>query len=87
MLSYKLSVYSQTVLIIESGNMEVNKIKVKLGKDFYTGYYWIEPGKKNLTEIHVSYEGIQKSQPLEEEDTDKQNKIAEEIFSKLLGDL
>lgn len=86
MLSYKISVYSRTVLISESREMEVNKIKVKLGKDFYTGYSWIED-KKGKTELHVSYEGIQKNQLLKKEDKDKQGKIAEEMLLKLLGDL
>jgi len=69
------------------GKVEVNKIKVKLGKDWYTGYYWVEANKKSQEEIHVSYEGIRKSNVLTSEETDNQGKRAEEMLIKLLGDL
>jgi len=67
--------------------MEVNKVKVKYGKDHYTGYYWVEPNKKKVNEIHISYEGVQKSQAIKEFNRDKQRRIAEEIFLKMLNDM
>ncbi len=67
--------------------VEVSKIKVKLGKDWYTGYYWIEPNKKSQDEIHVSYEGIRISNLINQEEADNQDKKAEQIFIKLLEDL
>lgn len=67
--------------------MEVNKIVVKFGREYYTGYYWIEPGDKGVSEIHISYEGVQKSQVIDVKLKDKQRRIAEEIFLKLLGEL
>ena len=67
--------------------MEVSKIKVKLGKDWYTGYYWVESNKKSQNEIHVSYEGIRKTDLINKEEVDNQDKKAEEVFLKLLEDL
>ena len=67
--------------------MEVNKIIVKLGKDYYTGYYWLESARNGNQEIFVSYEGIRKKQLAKAEPKDKQRKVAEEMLYKLLNDL
>jgi hypothetical protein len=67
--------------------MEVNKIVVRLGKDYYKGFFWLEPSKKGNQEIYVSYEGIRKKQLIKLETKDKQRKIAEEMLFKLLNEL
>jgi len=67
--------------------MQVNKIVVKLGREYYKGFYWIEPAKKGSKELYVSYEGIRKKQPIKTMPTDMQRKTAEEMLYKLLSDL
>lgn len=67
--------------------MKIEKIKVKYGKDFYTGYYWIETTGNDQTEIHISYEGIKKSIQTPEKEAIKQKLAAEGVFYNLLNDL
>ena len=67
--------------------MEINKMVVKLGKEYYTGYYWIEATKNGKRDIYISYEGIRKKQSVKLEQWSGQKKIAEEMFYKLLNEL
>lgn len=67
--------------------MEVNKIKVKLGKEYYTGYYWTEPSKNGKQEVCISYEGIRRKQATKAEPVNIYRKMAEEMLFKLLNEL
>jgi len=67
--------------------MEISKIVVRLGKDYYKGFYWLEPTKNGNQEICVSYEGIRRKQTIKLETRDKQRKIAEDMLYKLLNEL
>lgn len=68
--------------------MDVNKVTVKLGRDYYNGYYWIEPAKNGNNDIYISYEGIRKKQKVKKSEPDTAvKKLAEQMLTVLLNDL